>query len=85
MRQYNKSVYKRLHSFSLSYGFVPLGFPSQVFNEVVSPKRIEEQLYYFSLSLHFCPTGFYEARFLTRQFVSCKFATCIRILYPKGE
>ena len=56
--------------FPLSYGFVPLGFPSHVFNEVVSPKRIEEQLYYFSLSLNFCPTGFYEARFLTRQFVS---------------
>ena len=28
MRQNNKSIHRRLHSFSLSYGFVPLGFPS---------------------------------------------------------
>ncbi|KAJ0507190.1 hypothetical protein HanRHA438_Chr11g0481131 [Helianthus annuus] len=31
-----------LHSFSLSYGFIPLGFSSKVFNEAASPSVLQE-------------------------------------------
>ena len=47
-----------LYSFSLVYGFFPLGFPSKVFNEA-APISVSLSIVLFFLPLSFCPIGFY--------------------------
>ena len=59
-----------MYSFSLVYGFIPLGFPSKVFNEA-APISVSLSIVLFFLPLSFCPIGFYLVEvFLMRHMFS---------------
>jgi len=52
-----------MHSFSLNHGFIPLGFPGKVFNEVDYDTKGCCTLF---PSLRFFPNGFFVSKILMR-------------------